>query len=80
MNEITTLLLAWHMAIKYDKDESKAIYLCANKIWQQVEDPVVRSMIIKLGQRKTPDADRIKTVQKLEFGLRKENILKTLTT
>lgn len=75
MNEIITILLAWRMAQMYNKNESKAVYLCANKILKQVEDKTIKSMLLKLANKDTSDNQRIEFIKRLEFGLRKEQLL-----
>ena len=75
MDEIITLLLAWRMAKHYGENESKAIYLCAGKIWRSIEDDHVRDLVCRLALRKTPDYKRIEVVQRLEIGLRLQELL-----
>lgn len=75
MSEIITLILAWRMAKQYSENESKAIYLCASKIWRQIKDENVRHLVMQLANRKTTDAQRILAVQKLEIGLRAEKLI-----
>lgn len=75
MNEIVTLLLAWKMAKLYGEDESRAIYICANKIWKSVENYDVRSIIIQLGTKNVSDSDRVSILQTLEQTLIRDNFL-----
>jgi hypothetical protein len=75
MNEIVTLLLSWRMAQQYKKDESKAVYLCSNKIWKNVTDANIRNMIIQLGKKTTSSFKRMEVIHNLEYSLRLNKLL-----
>ncbi len=75
MDKIINLILAWRMAKQYSENESKAIYLCASKIWSSIEDEHVKHLVFQLASRKIPDHKRIQVVKRLEIGLRLEKLL-----
>jgi hypothetical protein len=75
MNSILTLILAWRMAKQYEENESKAIYLCACKIWKEIKNENVKNLVMQLAQRKTTDKQRIASVQELERRIRLEKMI-----
>jgi len=75
MSEIITLILAWRMAKQYNENESKAVYLCANKLWMNIKDDHVKHLVMQLANKKTSEKQRIKAINKLETGLRAEKLL-----
>ena len=75
MPEIITLIIAWRMAQAYGEDESKAIYLCSTRVFRSIQNQNVRRLVMKLANRKTSDAGRIKVVKRLEISLRLEGII-----
>jgi hypothetical protein len=75
MNEIITVLLSLRMAQAYKKDASKAVYLCANKVFKRIQNKNVRTLITQLADRKVDSIRRIKAVERLELALRVEKFL-----
>lgn len=75
MSEILTLILAWRMAQQYKENESKAIYLCACKIWKQIKNEDVKHLVMQLAERKTTDKQRVDSVRELESRLRLEKMI-----
>lgn len=75
MNEIITILLSLRIAQAYNEDKSKAVYLCANKVFNRIQNKNVRTLIMQLADRKVDSAKRIKAVERLELALRVEKFL-----
>jgi len=75
MSELITLLLAWKMAIAYKKDESKAIYMCSNRIWKDIKATNVKHLVMQLADKNTSNAKRIQAMKNLESAMKAEKLI-----
>ena len=67
MNQITTLLLAWRLAKKFNEDEALAIRKCAKKLISKTTNAPLRALFVGI-VNSSDDEKCIEVVQRLEFG------------
>ena len=66
MNEVTTLLLAWKMAIIYNCNESDILYKTALNLWSDVKDKKLQHLFIQISLKDTSNKERVNVAKQIE--------------